>query len=72
MVSVIPTPKDCQKAYSLKGAGYIAELRILMNACRWNLYALETLSGAYHDSIFTRARHELRPRSTSEENLFCK
>lgn len=46
-------------------AGYIADLKILIYVCHWNLYALETLSGACHDTTFTGARHELRSSSST-------
>jgi hypothetical protein len=36
--------------------GYIADVKILINACHRNQYALETLSGACHDTTFTSFR----------------
>jgi hypothetical protein len=36
--------------------GYIADVEILINVCHWNQYALETLSGACHDTTFRSFR----------------
>ena len=46
-------------------ADYIADLEILFDVCHWNLYTLETLSGACHDTTFTGARHEICSRSST-------
>jgi hypothetical protein len=50
-------------------AGYTADLEILLNVCHWNLYALETLNGACHDTTFIGARHEIRSRSSTFEKI---
>jgi hypothetical protein len=53
--------------------GYIADLKILINVCHWNQYALETLSGACHDTTSSELdMNHAREAVHFEIISFCK